>query len=343
MRRSRRTVWTRAHTTGSGRDHRDGTRLDRRRRRRHQGARRGGRRARARRTHGTPGHARPPGRRACASRTPWCRPCSRWPAARRSPGVGVAAAGFVDASGGRVMFAPHLPWQGEDVRDRLADRWGVPVTLDNDANGAAVAEWTYGAARGARSADRRHHGHRHRRRHHHRRPPACAGPTAWPASSATCRSCPAASPASAAAAGCWEQYSSGNALVRFARARMGEQPSVLEEATGGNPDLVTGPMVTEAAEDGDLVARQAFASVGRLAGRRRRQPRRRLRPRGGRHRRRRVRRRGPAARARPGPRWCARSWAPPTAGPAARRGPARPGGRAGGRGRAGPPAAQARR
>ena len=34
-------------------------------------------------------------------------------------GVGVAAAGFVDAAGERVMFAPHLPWQGEDVRDRL--------------------------------------------------------------------------------------------------------------------------------------------------------------------------------------------------------------------------------
>lgn len=43
---------------------------------------------------------------------------------------------------------------------------------------------------------------------------------------------------------------------------MGEQPSVLEEACGGNPDLVTGPMVTDAAEAGDMVARQAFASVG---------------------------------------------------------------------------------
>lgn len=67
-------------------------------------------------------------------------------------GVGVAAAGFVDAAGERVMFAPHLPWQGQDVRRRLSDRWGVPVVLDNDANCAALAEWTYGAARGASSA-----------------------------------------------------------------------------------------------------------------------------------------------------------------------------------------------
>ena len=32
--------------------------------------------------------------------------------------------------------------------------------------------------------------------------------------------------------------------------------------TDGNPDRVTGPMVTSAAEEGDLVARRAFASVG---------------------------------------------------------------------------------
>ncbi|WP_234411189.1 ROK family protein [Nocardioides terrigena] len=176
-------------------------------------------------------------------------------------GVGVAAAGFVDASGSRVMFAPHLPWQGEDVRDRLADRWGVPVTLDNDANGAAVAEWTYGAARGARSAVVVTMGtgigggiiiddHLVR------------GANGMAGEFGHMQVVPGGQPCECGGRGCWEQYSSGNALVRFARARMGEQPSVLEEATGGNPDLVTGPMVTEAAEDGDLVARQAFASVG---------------------------------------------------------------------------------
>jgi glucokinase len=176
-------------------------------------------------------------------------------------GVGVAAAGFVDASGRRVMFAPHLPWQGEDVRDRLADRWGVPVTLDNDANGAAVAEWTYGAARGARSAvmvtmgtgigggiiiDGR----------------LVRGANGMAGEFGHMQVVPGGEACECGGHGCWEQYSSGNALVRFARERMAEQPSVLEEATGGNPDLVTGPMVTAAAEDGDLVARQAFASVG---------------------------------------------------------------------------------
>ena len=62
--------------------------------------------------------------------------------------------------------------------------------------------------------------------------------------------------------GCWEQYSSGNALVRYARDRIGLEPTLLEELCSGNPDLLVGPMVTEAAEEGDLVARRAFASVG---------------------------------------------------------------------------------
>ena len=62
--------------------------------------------------------------------------------------------------------------------------------------------------------------------------------------------------------GCWEQYSSGNALVRFARDHIGHEPTLLEQLCGGNPDRLVGPMVTEAAEEGDLVARRAFASVG---------------------------------------------------------------------------------
>ncbi|PVG82759.1 glucokinase [Nocardioides gansuensis] len=176
-------------------------------------------------------------------------------------GVGVAAAGFVDAGGERVMFAPHLPWQGERVRDRLAERWGVPVALDNDATCAALAEWTYGAARGASSAIvvtmgtgigggviidgllvRGHNG--------------MAGEFGH------MQVVPGGRPCECGGRGCWEQYSSGNALVRDARERLGELPSLLEEACGGDPDLITGSMVGDAAEEGDLVARHAFESVG---------------------------------------------------------------------------------
>ena len=51
--------------------------------------------------------------------------------------------------------------------------------------------------------------------------------------------------------GCWEQYSSGNALVRYSRARIGVEPTLLNALCSGNPDLLVGAMVTAAAEQGD--------------------------------------------------------------------------------------------
>ncbi len=176
-------------------------------------------------------------------------------------GVGLAAAGFVEATGERVMFAPHLPWQDEPVRARLAERWQVPVALDNDANCAAIAEWEYGAARGAGSAlvvtmgtgiggglvlD----GH------------VVRGANGMAGEFGHMQVVPDGQACECGLRGCWEQYSSGNALVRYARERIGHEPTMLEESCAGHPERLTGPMVTEAAESGDLLARAAFASVG---------------------------------------------------------------------------------
>lgn len=41
-------------------------------------------------------------------------------------------------------------WEGLDVEAVLSERLGMPVVVDNDANFAALAEWTWGAGRGAR-------------------------------------------------------------------------------------------------------------------------------------------------------------------------------------------------
>lgn len=50
---------------------------------------------------------------------------------------------------GKIEFAPNLAWRGVlPIADMLAERFGVPVTLTNDANAAAIGEMTYGAARG---------------------------------------------------------------------------------------------------------------------------------------------------------------------------------------------------
>ena len=50
---------------------------------------------------------------------------------------------------GTIEFAPNLPWRGViPLAQMLTDRFGIPVSLTNDANAAAIGEMTYGAARG---------------------------------------------------------------------------------------------------------------------------------------------------------------------------------------------------
>jgi glucokinase len=68
-------------------------------------------------------------------------------------GVGLGVPGIVDAERGRVgvdvHYAPELA--RAPLGAMLGERLGVPVYVDNDVNALALAEWTWGAGRGARS------------------------------------------------------------------------------------------------------------------------------------------------------------------------------------------------
>ena len=74
-------------------------------------------------------------------------------------GVGVGAPNG-NYFNGCIEFAPNLPWKGRiPLADMISEKiGGIPVTLTNDANAAAIGEMTYGAARGMkdfRSEERR--------------------------------------------------------------------------------------------------------------------------------------------------------------------------------------------
>ena len=167
--------------------------------------------------------------------------------ARPPVALGISAAGLVDAAGENYLFGAHLPWRDAPVRTRLEQLTGLPVVLDNDANCAAWAELTAGAARGFDSAVmvtigtgiggalvlggrlvRGAHG--------------LAGEFGH------MQAVPGGLACECGLNGCWEQYCSGRALERVTRVALGRH--------------LDGPEVTAMALAGNEVARQAFASIG---------------------------------------------------------------------------------
>jgi glucokinase len=63
--------------------------------------------------------------------------------------LGLGLPSTIDQRVGRAVSSVHIPLQNVDIRDRMAERFGLPVGLDNDANAAAIAEWKLGAGRGS--------------------------------------------------------------------------------------------------------------------------------------------------------------------------------------------------
>ena len=182
--------------------------------------------------------------------------------------VGVGAAGFVSADRATVVFAPHLSWRGEPLREALGGRLPVPVFVDNDANAAAWAEYRYGAGHGESHVvlvnlgtgigggivlDGR----------------VVRGRYGIAGEFGHMQVVPDGIRCECGNRGCWEQYASGNALVREARALMAADSPVatdLLERVGGRPEDLSGPLVTEAAREGDALARELLAEVGRWLG-----------------------------------------------------------------------------
>lgn len=184
-------------------------------------------------------------------------------------GVGVGVAGGVDQTRSTVYFAPNLAWSQVPVRSVLEAAIGLPVVVENDGAAAAWAETRFGAGAGLAHVvmvtvgtgigggivvD----GH------------VMRGAHGVAAEIGHLNSVPDGRPCGCGRKGCWEQYASGNALVREARALAAErrpEAGTLLSLGDGTPEGVEGSHVTRAAALGDPVAVEAFVIVGTWLGR----------------------------------------------------------------------------
>jgi glucokinase len=181
--------------------------------------------------------------------------------------VGIGIPCLIDQERGIAVMSTHLPLAGVAFRDLVAERLGLPVFVDNDANAAMLAEWRFGAARGARDAalltigtgiggglvvggalQRGSQG-----------AGAELGHMVVQADGPRCNgNCPNR--------GCLEALVSGSALAREARRIAEQRPgSGLGEALAAGREI-SGPLVTELAHDGDVGAIDAVAAIGRWLG-----------------------------------------------------------------------------
>ena len=182
--------------------------------------------------------------------------------------VGVAAAGFVDPTRSKVMFAPNIAWRDYPLREILEARLELPVDVENDANAAGWGEFRFGAGRdvsdmvmltvgtglgGAIVLDGN----------------LLRGAAGAAAEVGHMRVVPNGRACGCGHDGCWETYVSGTALVRETRAALATDPARAErllELAGGKAKRVTGPHVTAAAAEGDPLAVEMLTDLGRWLG-----------------------------------------------------------------------------
>jgi glucokinase len=179
-------------------------------------------------------------------------------------GLGIPAT--IDRERGVAIQAVNLDISDVPVRDEMRKRLGLPVYLDNDANVAALAEFLYGAGRGARDmvmltlgtgiggglildgdVYRGSSG-----------AAAELGHIVIVEDGLPCQgNCPNH--------GCVETYASGTALAREGKAVAERQPdSALGKALAEGPIL--GRTVTDLALSGDELATEVVAEAGRHLG-----------------------------------------------------------------------------
>jgi glucokinase len=182
-------------------------------------------------------------------------------------GIGICAPGPLDPKTGIIINPPNLPcWRNFPLASEIAQHYGVPVVVDNDANAAALAEGRWGAGRGYRNIFYAtigtgigtgiiFDGHIHHGR------TGGAGEGGHMSIDYRGPRCGCGKP------GCIEVLAAGPAIARRARAKLAADSSassaILEIAVG-NLDDVTSEMVGKAYAAGDPLAKQILQETTEL-------------------------------------------------------------------------------
>ena len=168
-----------------------------------------------------------------------------------------------------MLFAPHLSWRNEPLREAISSRLRLPVVVENDANAAVWAEWRFGAGRGEShlvcvnlgtgiGGAMIVNGTLQRGRF------GVAGEFGHMQVVPDGRRCECGN------RGCWEQYASGNVLVREARELAAANSPVAHRDPGARRRRRGGDHRTAdhrgRAQDGDPAARELFEEVGNWLG-----------------------------------------------------------------------------
>jgi len=181
--------------------------------------------------------------------------------------VGIGVPATIDFGRGHVISTVNLDLDDLPLRDLVAERVGLPVVIDNDANLAMLAEATWGAARDADHAlmltigtgigggiwiD----GHLYRGSSG---AGAELGHVVVEFDGHRCQgNCPGR--------GCVEAMASGTAIGRYGREAAAKHPDSVLGKLAGEGVRIEGPHVTEAAQQGDEAALEVAALAGRYLG-----------------------------------------------------------------------------
>jgi glucokinase-like ROK family protein len=182
------------------------------------------------------------------------------------PAIGLGTPGLVDMTAGVVKTAPDVGWTDVPIRDMVEHATGLKVFVANRSKVGALAEFWYGATRAASdlvyiaigtgvSAGIIHQGQLYMGAN------SSAGEVGHITVLPEGPLCPCGN------RGCLQQLIAGPSIASRTRERMRVgSDSALHTLVGHHPELITAPMVFQAAEQGDALACEIVSEIARYLG-----------------------------------------------------------------------------